>query len=252
MFRFIARILFLFTALYFVPDRAAICEDMQVLKAAPGYRNIEAKVTRRISLPEWYHEGLFYDGKSVWVVNGKNGNIWVVDILSGNVLSEITPIGGFTEGVARISGDMFAVTDWDDRKIYRARIKDGALVAESETSLAPAHPAGVVCADDRIFVITWTRGMGTKFDLLEMDKDLAIINRVRIARIEEPAHMAWDGKNLWITSWYSRRVYKVDIDKMQVLGSFVSPVGLATGITWDGKRMWLTGTYGDLYELEML
>ena len=126
------------------------------------------------------------------------------------------------------------------------------MIEESSVSLAPAHPAGVIYNGSRLFVITWTHGMGTKYDIIEMDEKMRTINTLVIKRIEEPAHMAWDGKNLWVTSWYSRMVYKVDIDTWEILGFFDSPVSQATGIVWDGKCLWLTGTRGALYQLEML
>jgi len=223
-----------------------------VLKAAPDYKSITVRIVKKISLPRWYHEGLFYDGKNIWVANGRRGKIWVVDVSSGAVLSELAPISDFTEAITKIADNEYFITDWKEKRLYRARIDDDRIIAESGQSVAPAHPAGAVWAGRRLFVITWTRGFGTKFNLLEMDRDAKLIRKIRIARIEEPAHAAWDGKNLWITSWYNSRVYKIDPDRMEVTGSFVSPVSLATGIVWDGKYMWLTGTYGDLYQLEIL
>ncbi len=243
----------IFIILFLFVSGEAFSSDQALLamKAAPDYRSISVKIVRKISLPVWYHEGLFYDGKSIWVSNGRGGNVWVVDPSSGSIASEIAPIANFTEAMTPMGGGAYFITDWDEKKLYRARIEKGRLVTESEVSLEPAHPAGVIWTGKRLFVITWTRGFGTRFDLLEMDGSARLIRKVRIMRIPEPCQMAWDDKNLWISSWYSRRVYKIDTEKMQVMGSFVSPVRLTTGIAWDGKYMWLTGTYGDLYQLEV-
>jgi hypothetical protein len=70
--------------------------------------------------------------------------------------------------------------------------------------------------------------------------------------MQEPCQLAWDGKYLWMSSWYDRRVYKVDVERMEAIGYFCSPVERTTGIAWDGKYLWLTATHGDLYKIEIL
>ena len=249
MFRL--KIIFSLTVFMLFSSAAFSAEGPELsLKASPNYKNIEIKVIKKLQLPAWYHEGLFYDGKNMWVANGNKGKLWIVDVDSGAVLSEIAPVADFMEGMTRIDSG-YLITEWYAEKLYRARIEDGKINVQSDMSLAPAHPAGLVWTGERLYVITWTRGLGTKFDLLEMDGNLKLIRKIRANRIEEPAHMTWDGAYLWITSWYNRRVYKIDVKTMEILGSFLAPVKLPTGIAWDGKYMWLTGTYGDLYKLEI-
>ena len=234
-------------------DPAVLASDeVSALKMSKDYCEISVSALRRIHLSVGYHEGLFYDGKNIWVCNGKKGKIWIIDAADEKVISNIEPISVFTEGITGAPGGRFYATDWDEERLYIARLEGNKMVEESSVSLAPAHPTGVIYIGSRLFVITWTHGMGTKFDILEMDGKLNIKNKIAVKRIEEPAHMAWDGKNLWITSWYSRMVYKVDIDTWEILGFFNSPVSQATGIAWDGKYLWLTGTHGDLYKLEIL
>lgn len=225
----------------------------QVLKRSKDYRKLTAKIIRKIPLPQGYHEGLFYDGNSIWVANGKAGNIWVIDMVSGSMTAEIKPIAGFTEGITSSPDGSLIVTDWYEKKLYRARVENGRMLAKSEVSTSPAYPAGVACARGRIFIVTWKRGwFGTVFSLLEMSEDLRIVNSINIGKIQEPAHLAWDGKYLWVTSWYSRRVYKMDIENMRIEGYFKSPVAKPTGIAWDSRHLWLTGTYGDLYQMQVL
>jgi Raf kinase inhibitor-like YbhB/YbcL family protein len=143
-------------------------------------------------------------------------------------------------------------TDWETKKLYRFRVENEVAVQDGlEISFAPSHPAGVVCAKDALYVLTWTRGLGTRFDILEIARDGGIVRKVAIKDIQEPSQMAWDGKYLWITSWFHQRVYKVDMDRLEIVGSFKSPVKRSTGIAWDGKYMWLTGTSSDLYQLEI-
>lgn len=225
--------------------------EVAALKSGPRYAPIPARVVGRIPAPAGYHEGLMVNGAEIWLANGKCGKIMVIDLDTGAQVSTIEPISTFTEGISRYSDTEYFVTDWDDRKLYRARLEGQRLVAEAGVSFCPAHPAGVVWTGSRLFVITWTRGMGTKFDLVELDADMRILGRYRIRRIQEPSQLAWDGASLWISSWYSKLVYKVDVDAMEIVGSFRSPVSLTTGIAWDGSSMWLTGTDSDLYRLEI-
>ncbi|MDD3904937.1 MAG: hypothetical protein PHS46_00210 [Candidatus Omnitrophica bacterium] len=223
----------------------------EALKKSPAYEAIPAKVVARILLPEGYHEGLFSDGGNIWVANGEKGKVWVIDTESGRRVFDIESIAGFTEAISRKSEDLLFVTDWDEKKLYKARLENDKLKPEAWVSLSPAHPAGVVWNGEKLFVITWTRGMGTKFDLLEMDGGMKLLNVMSIQDIQEPAHMAWDGKYLWITSWYDPLVYKIDMKKREIIGAFRSPVSRTTGISWDGKNLWLTGTYSDLYKMEI-
>ena len=223
----------------------------QGLKTSKDYHKINVKTVRKIGLPKGYHEGLFYDGVNMWVNNGMNQKTWVIDISSGLLSSEITPVAGFTEGLTKTSEGVFFLTDWYEKKVYRVSINGKKIIEESSTSVAPAYPAGVVWNGSKLFVITWTRGLGTRFDLLEMDGKFNLIRKIRIGKIQEPCQMAWDGGNLWMTSWYTRKVYRIDAGKWKMTGYFPSPVSRTTGIAWDGKNLWLTGTSADLYELEV-
>jgi hypothetical protein len=78
-----------------------------------------------------------------------------------------------------------------------------------------------------------------------------MLKSYRINNIQEPSQMAWDGKNLWVSSWYDRRIYKLDPDTMDIIGYINSPVKKTTGIAWDGAFLWVTGTYSDLYKMEL-
>ena len=221
------------------------------LKKAKGYAEIPVRIEAVVKIPEWYHEGLFFDGKDIWVANGEKGKIWVVDTSSGSVKSELTPVSDFTEGITRGPDGSLYVTDWYEKLLYKVRFEDGNMAPESSVSFAPAYPAGVIWNGLNFFVITWTRGaFGTRFHLLKLGPDCRLIEKVKIC-IQEPAHLAWDGKNLWMTSWYDKKVYKIDVDNWKILGFFRSPVALATGIAWDGMSLWLTGTRSSLYKMDV-
>ena len=216
------------------------------------YGQIKAKVVAKIKIPKWYHEGLYYDGKDVWVNNGKNGDTWVVDTDTGKITRSIKPAGSFTEAITPKDKDTFFVTDWDAQKIYTSKIEGSDIYALSEKSVEPAHPAGAVWNGSNLFVVTWTQTLtGTKFRLLKMDAYMNILSTAEISKILEPAHLAWDGKYMWISCWYSKRIYKVDIEELEILGYLKSPAAKTTGIAWDGKYLWVTGTHDNLYKMEL-
>ena len=210
-------------------------------------RCLQSKVVRKLAVPRGYHEGLFYDGNSLWLANGENGKIWVIDMPSGSVRSEITPVADFAEAVITKGDGFFYSTEWRAKKLYKARLEGGSLLPEAEADFSPAHPAGMAWSGERFYIVTWTRGLGTKFHLVEVGGDLKVIGSSRIRGIHEPCQLAWDGKNLWVSSWYSRRIYRIDTGKGGIDAYFNSPVDLTTGIAWDGRNMWVTGTYDDVY-----
>lgn len=214
--------------------------------------NIPTQVIKKFTLPKGYHEGLFFDGEYIWVCNGKGIDTWGIDPSNGKVISKTKPTKSFTEGMTADADNDLWATDWEEEKLYRIKKLEDEVVIEHEVSLTPAHPAGVVWAKGKLYVVTWTRGVsGTKYHLLEFSKEGEILNKTQIKRIHEPAHLAWDGKYLWITSWYSQLVYKVDVDTFSILGSFRSPASQTTGIAWDGKYFWITGTHAALYQIEV-
>ena len=226
--------------------------EEKIFKRAKEYKaKIPVRVVKKIPLPEGYHEGLYYDGKNLWLCNGEGGNIWIISPRTGDIVSEIKPIGGFTEGITAYGDGTYWLTDWEDKKIYRIRINGKKMSVEYEIDLDPAHPAGVVWTGEKLYMITWTRGMGTQYHLMQLDENEHMFIKMRIKRIHEPAHLAWDGKHLWITSWYNQLVYKVDVETFQIMGSFRSPAPDTTGIAWDGKHFWITGTRADLYQVEI-
>jgi len=217
-----------------------------------GLKAFPVKILAQIPLPEGYHEGIYLDGKDIWVSNGMAGDTWIVDPSSGKISGNIGSVARFTEAVAKGPDGKFYLTDWGEKKLYRTVIGPGGFTGKPVLSFGHAHPAGVIWNGANFFVLTWTRGpWGTKFHLLKFDAALNTLAKVAINSMQEPSQLAWDGANLWLSSWYDGRVYRVDVDRWKITGFFVSPVSMTTGIAFDGKSLWLTGTASDLYKLEI-
>lgn len=226
----------------------------EFFEKAKNYRAmIPTRIIREIKLPKGYHEGILVDGNNILVNNGENGKTWIVDSATGKITSEIEPPGTFSEGITKGPTGKYWIADWDNKKIYRVEIKKKKMVKLSETSLKPAHPTGVVWSGSNLYVITWTRGVGgTKYHLLEMDPDGKTLRKIRIKNIPEPSQITWDGKDLWISSWFDRRIYRIDGGTFEIKGYFRSLIKNTTGIAWDGKHFWATGTKKGLYQIEIL
>jgi glutamine cyclotransferase len=249
---------FILSAIIFLTSPEIFADGLEAFKEGPDVEvsekynpAIPVSVIEKMPLPKGYHEGLFLDGDNIWVANGKNINTWIISP-DGSLKGEIIPPGTFTEGItSSVTDGKFWVTDWDTKKLYKVRIEDGKMEVETEISLAPSLPTGVVRAGDELYVMMWTRGMGTKYHLLKLDKEGNVLVKMRIRGISEPSQITWDGKYLWITSWFNRRVYKVDPESFRVLGHFASPAKDTTGIAWDGEHFWITGTSDDLYKVKV-
>ena len=213
---------------------------------------MHSKVVRTIKLPkQGYPEGILVGKYEILLNNGSGGATYAIDIASGKITSYIEPVATFSEGITGDNKGNYWVTDWDTKKIYRVRIEKSKMVPESGFSFEPAHPAGVVWVSPYLYVITWTRGLGTKYHIVKLDRDFSIIKRERLKGISEPSQIAWDGKNFWVSSWFNQCVYKLDPVTFKIKSFFKTPIKKVTGVAWDGKNFWVTGTDDDLYEIEV-
>jgi len=235
-----------------LPNSAAFSEDAALSYSENYAPRMPIKVQKKIALPKGYHEGILSHKGRIWVNNGKGQNTWVINPETGEVESVIASLGRFTEAIAPAPDGNFWITDWDDKRIYRAKLEKGEWEIVSQIPIKDARPTGLARVAGAMYAIIWERGLGTKYYLLKFDKEGNISERIRIKRIHEPSQLAWDGNALWITSWYSGIVYKINIDSRKVEGSFKSPAVETTGIAWDGKCFWITGTNADLYKVEIL
>ncbi|MDP8299609.1 MAG: hypothetical protein P9L88_06895 [Candidatus Tantalella remota] len=229
-------------------------KDTPILKRAKDFQaGIKFDVVQEIKLPKkGYHEGLYMDGKNIWVANGEGKNTWIIDSNTGELLSEIEPVGKFTEIITGSDDDTYWVTDWETKKLYRVAVEDHKMLEVYSKQIETGRPTGAVWTGTKLYVITWERGAGTRYYLNEFNNSGELMGRVQIKRVHEPSQLAWDGKYLWITSWFNKYVYKVDLATNEILGSFKAPFSQVTGIVWDGKYLWLTGTRVGLYKLELI
>jgi len=224
----------------------------KALKKSKDFRaNIKVKYAQEFTLPKLYHEGLMIDGKNIWVANGEGGKFWIVDRESGKLVSEIDSPAIFTEALQK-AGDRYWISDWTSKRLLLARFENGKFIVDKKVPLMPANPAGIVFNGEKLYVITWTRGVGTRYDLWVLDKEANLIEKVKIENISEPSQLAWDGESLWISSWFDRRVYKINPVTYEIEAYFRTSIEKTTGIVWDGEGFWVTGTDFGLRKIELV
>lgn len=244
--------LFIYSVLFIVSNNSSALEEKALIKSRAYRPFFETRKIRHIELPKGYHEGLFLNSGEILVCNGENINIWGVDLRDGEVKYEIEPSGKFTESISKLSDGKFIISDWAERILYSATIKDGKADKESEIFRSDGHLAGCLAVEGSIYFIQWERGVsGTKYNLIKASEKGEILEKIRIGHIPEPSQLCWDGKSLWITSWFDRHVYKINLNTYQIEGYFSSKLEKTTGIAWDGKYFWITGTHEDLYQVEV-
>ena len=232
---------------------ACLASDTQIcLFKAKDYHQIKVNKQKKIELPSnGWHEGLFIKDDHLWVNNGQGLNTDVIDINTGERIGQIIVPGTFMEGISSFGDDTYVWSDWYDRAFFFGKLVDNEFVAKKSVKLGKLFPAGVVVAGEDVFVVTWKRGFGTKYYLLRFDRNGTLKDDIAIKHIKEPSQLAWDGKFLWISSWYSKKVYKVDITDYSLKGFFKTGISKTTGIVWDGNVFWVTGTSSDLYTFKI-
>ncbi|MBF0253313.1 MAG: hypothetical protein HQL29_05795 [Candidatus Omnitrophica bacterium] len=211
---------------------------------------ISSEVVEKIELPKGYHEGIYLENDKMLVNNGEGIDTWVIDVETGKLLDKIKPIDTFSEGIFK-KNNSYYITDWDSKKLYEIKIVDNKMEEIRSVSFKPERPTGLVIVGDLTYVMTWERGMGTKYFINIVDENFKIIEKIRINDISEPSQICWDGEHFLISSWYGRKVYLVDPKNYRTLAYFKSPAKDTTGVFFDGAFYWVTGTYSDLYKMRI-
>lgn len=246
-------LLLLILSLFIMFSEKAFTEERILGKSEDFQSMMPTKIIKKIPLPgKGYHEGLMLEDGTIFVNNGEHINTWVIDLTTGDLIKEIQPVATFTEGICKGPAGKYWVTDWDMRKLYLVQIINNKMVPEFEVSTESAHPTGIAWTGTYLYMVTWARGMGTKYHILKLDQKGNVLEKVQITEISEPSQAAWDGQHLWISSWFTRRVYKVDMETLQIKGYFRSNIEKTSGIAWDGKYFWVTGTKSGLRQIELL
>jgi len=106
------RLIIVLSALVFFSTLSYSESPMKTLEKSEDFNAmIPVEVLQEISLPEGYHEGLLIENDNIFVNNGENGKTWIVNISSGEVISEIDAPGTFSEGITKTLDNKYWITD---------------------------------------------------------------------------------------------------------------------------------------------
>jgi len=221
-------------------------------------------VSDRMDAPGPQPEGLASDGTHLWVADFITARLYRIDTETKTVVQEYVAPGPRPEGLTW-DGSRLWCADWTNKKIYRLEVGETTLVVDREfpvpAEAGDAKPVGLAWDGEALWLTTWT-----PYYLFRVDpiSGQALVTRMLQAPAEPlyptagpaPEDLAWDGTHLWITDWYTRKVYRVDPVTLTVTETRDSggprSVGLAfhKGYLWNGDTG-STGVDPALYQLDI-
>jgi YVTN family beta-propeller protein len=165
------------------------------------------------------HMAFDADSKTVFVTLQQSGRLAAFDLATQTVKWNV-PVGNAPAGVVMLPDDqrlLVALTGEDGIVIVDP--KDGAMKGNLQTGKG-AHnfwPKG----DGRHYFLS-NRVEGT-VSLIDTKDDLRVVGSVRVPGGPDCMDITPDGKELWVTQRFLRRVAVIDVDRMKVVASI--PVG---------------------------
>jgi sugar lactone lactonase YvrE len=222
-----------------------------------------AEVLRRLDAPGPQPEGLASDGVDLWVADYQSGLLYEMETGTGTVLRTFEAPGPRPEGLAW-DGSHLWCADWDSRRVYRLAVGESTLTVDRELPVpAPAengHPVGLAWDGSALWLTTWQ-----PFYLLRLDPVTGTVLRSRNLQDAPPLYpprvpgslapedLAWYGGQLWITDWYTWKIYRVDPESLLVTETYDAGATASVGLTFHGGRLWNgdTDAPASLFELDV-
>ncbi len=212
---------------------------------------------RTIDLAEGHNvpEGLWSDGSTMWIVEGRDDKILAYSMSTQNRQSgkdiELASYNDDPQGIWS-DGTVMWVADWDDTKLYGYSLSNGQRLSGRDIDLTGSNdgPRGVWGHGSFIYVVdkddTWVyaynksnrnRASGEEFDLHSHN--------------QHPWGIWGDGTNVWISDLQDGMVYAYttdtssysDVTRDETLEVRLTPIHNSNhtstqGIWSDGKIMW--------------
>lgn len=210
----------------------------------------------RLDAPGPQPEGLASDGEHLWVGDFQTGLIYRVDTDRPESTTAFASPGHRVEGLAWDGTHLWSA-DYETKLIYRLEVTDTALVVtRTLTPPGTGKPVGLAWDGEALWLTTWT-----PFYLYRVDPvtGQALVTRMIQAPAEPlyptagvgryPEDLAWDGEALWITDWYTGKVYRIDPQTLTHLETREAggdrSLGLAfhQGYLWNGDTAAPTSLY---------
>jgi len=171
-------------------------------------------------------QGLAYDGTYVWNLDQTDHVIYQIDPATKSVLGSVPTPTDDPE-------DFYTGLAWDGESFWVAGYKMAfnEETAEYEVSNPSLYQMDVITlaatattSETMTSVVTQTVPLGEEY--------------------QRPLGLAYDGDNLWISTYNSSQIWKMDLETMQIAETGKpSPDNGTYGMTWDGLYLWVGSWY---------
>ncbi|MFH0813189.1 MAG: hypothetical protein V2A69_10200, partial [Pseudomonadota bacterium] len=234
-------------------DPLAFCEDN------PGY------CVGNFQAPDDDTKGLAWDGNNMWVCEGNHAFsvIFKMNIETGECLDYFFSPGPNPQGLA-YDGTYLWNLDQADHKIYKIDPTTKAVVGSvsTPTSNQDDFYTGLAWDGQNLWVAGFTMAMNPETFLYEFsDPAVYKMSLVTAPSLTEtattsltiplgenqavPLGLAHDGDNLWISSYNSDQIWKLDPESRTIAENGIqSPDSGTYGVTWDGLYLWVGSWFG--------
>jgi sugar lactone lactonase YvrE len=168
--------------------------------------------------------------------------------------------GPHPEGLAWDGTHLWSA-DWETRKIYRHAVTDSGITVvgffDAPRPESGTRPVGLTWDGSALWLTTWYPVMLYRLDPM----DGAVLYSRSVVGLYAlppfptsyaPEDLAWDGSHLWLTDWFTPRIFELDPTTLAVLDSLDCPGHASVGLTFHQGHLW-NGDTGDraLYRLEV-
>ena len=216
----------------------------------------------RIPSPGPQPEGIASDGTHLYVADFIDGTISRADPAAPAGAVDFPSPGPHPEGLAWDGSHLWSA-DWETGRIYRHQVSDTALTVDfffdAPGAEAGTHPVGLTWDGASLWLTTWS-----PFMLYRLDPATgAVLGSRRVEGLYPrdpapvsfsyaPEDLAWDGTHLWITDWYTPKLFRIDPTTFEVVSTLPAPARGSVGLTFHRGYLWNGSTEERaLYRLEV-
>lgn len=148
-------------------------------------------------------------------------------------------------------GENLWVAGWQEKYVYKISPIDGSIIDTIPIN-GNSTPRGMTFIGNNLYIIDSENRTISKVDTSNGDT-IYTFEAPCSSTDNDPAGLAWDGKNLWQTENFGKDIFY--IYKMDTLGNVLSKLpqnGGASGLTFAYNSLWKTDNSADiLIEVEM-
>ncbi len=212
----------------------------------------------RLDAPGPQPERLASDGTHLWVGDYITGLIYRVDPARPESTRAYASPGPHVEGLTWDGTHLWSA-DWSTGLIYRLAVGDTVLaVTRSFAAPGAGDPVGLAWDGEALWLTTWNPPI-----LYRLDPAAGAVLVEQPVKWDGgslyPAHaffpedLAWDGEALWMTDWWTRKVYRINPDTFELLDTRDAGGNRSLGLAFHKGYLWNgdTETPPSLFRLDV-